>query len=83
MSWHFQDVIHNYRPHFHNLQTRKKMVQTIQIELSINSNTARSQIYINAYVTGHLQGMFYDSITQYNLLIDKVAEKVPWTIYRS
>ena len=53
------------------------MVQTIQIELSINSNTARSQIYINAYVIGHLQGMFYDSITQYTLLIDKVAEKVP------
>ena len=35
-----------YRQDFHNLQTRKKseMVQTIQIELSINSNTTRSQI---------------------------------------
>ena len=35
-----------YRPDFHNLKTRKKseMVQIVQIELSINSNTARSQI---------------------------------------
>ena len=35
-----------YRRDFHNLQTRKKseMVQTVQIELSINSNTTRSQI---------------------------------------
>ena len=40
------------------------MVQTIEIELSINSNTTRSQISTNAYVTGHVQGMFYDSKTQ-------------------
>ena len=40
------------------------MVQTIEIELSINSNTTRSQIQINAYVTGHVQGMFNDSKTQ-------------------
>ena len=42
----FQNVILIYRLDFYNLQTRKKseMVQTIQIELSINSNTTRSQI---------------------------------------
>ena len=28
------------------------MVQTVQIQLSINSNTMKSQIYINAYVFG-------------------------------
>ena len=33
-----------YRQDFHNLQARKKMVQTTEIELSIKSNTARSQI---------------------------------------
>ena len=35
-----------YRQDFHNLQTQEKseMVQTIEIELSINSNTTRSQI---------------------------------------
>ena len=55
-----------YRQDFHNLQTRKKseMEQIIQIELSVNSNTTRSQIQLNAYITGHLQGMFYDSKTQ-------------------
>ena len=40
------------------------MVQRTEIELSINSNTTRSQIKINDYVTGHVQGMFYDSKTQ-------------------
>ena len=40
------------------------MLQRTQIELSINSNTTRSQIQINAYVTGHVQGMFYDSKTR-------------------
>ena len=39
------------------------MVQTIEIELSINSNTKRSLIYIKAYITGHVQGMFSDSKT--------------------
>ena len=55
-----------YRQDFHNLQTRKKseMEQIIQIELSVNSNTTRSQKQLNAYITGHLQGMFYDSKTQ-------------------
>ena len=35
-----------YRPDFHNLQIRKmsEMVQIIQTELSINSNSTRSQI---------------------------------------
>ena len=47
-----------YRLGFHNLQTRKKseMVQTVQIELSM--------LTFNAYVTGHLRDMFYDSKTQ-------------------
>ena len=40
------------------------MVQTVQIEHSIKSNTTRSQIQINAYVTGHLRDMFYDSKTE-------------------
>ena len=40
------------------------MVQTIQIELSLNSNTRRSLIQINALVTGHLQGTFFNSKTQ-------------------
>ena len=46
------------------------MVQTIEIELSINSNTTRSQIQINAYVTGHVQGIFYDSKTQLTQIND-------------
>ena len=41
------------------------MVQTIQIEHSIKSNTTRSQIQINAYVTGHLRDMLYDSKTEF------------------
>ena len=46
-----------YRPDFYNLQTRKKseIVQTVQIELSIISNTTRSQKYIHASVTGYLR----------------------------
>ena len=40
------------------------MVQTIEIELSMNSNTTTSQTQINAYVTGHVGGMFYGSKTQ-------------------
>ena len=40
------------------------MVQILQIELSITSNTTRSQIQINAYVAGHLQDMLYNSKTQ-------------------
>ena len=40
------------------------MVQTIEIELSINSSTTMSQMQINVYVTGHVQNMFYDSKTQ-------------------
>ena len=35
------------------------MIQKVQIGLSINSNTARSQIKINTYVTRHLRDMFY------------------------
>ena len=40
------------------------MLQTLQIEHSIKSNTTRSQIEIKAYVTKHLRNMFYDSKTQ-------------------
>ena len=39
-------------------------IQTIQTELSMNSNTTWSERSINAYVTWHLRGMFYDSKTQ-------------------
>ena len=46
------------------------MVQTVQLELSINSNATRSQILINAYVTGHLRDMFYDPKTQFINLAD-------------
>ena len=59
------------------------MVQTIQIELSINSNSTRSQIEIMltsqdiAEICSTIQ-----RFNSYNLLIDKVAEKVSWTIYR-
>ena len=59
------------------------MIQTVQIELSINNSTARSQIKIKDYVTGHLWDMFYDSkFSSYSLVIEKVTEKGYWTIYR-
>ena len=38
-----------------------EMVKTVQIELSINSNTIRPQIQINTNITGHLRDMLYDS----------------------
>ena len=41
------------------------MVQTVQIELSIKSNTTVSQKQIHAYITGHLPDMLYDSKTQF------------------
>ena len=41
------------------------MVQTVQIELSINSKATWSQIYNNPFVTRHLRDMFYDSKTQF------------------
>ena len=47
-----------------------EMVETIQTELSINSNTARSQIKLNVYVSGHVQSMFYDSKTQLTQFTD-------------
>ena len=40
------------------------MVQTIEIEVSINSNTTRSKIQINAYVTGHVQGLSKTQLIQ-------------------
>ena len=46
------------------------MVQTIKIEFSINSDTLRSQIEINVYVTGHVLGMIYDSKTQLIQFVD-------------
>ena len=45
-------------------QKKFEIVQKAQIELSINSNTKRSQIEINVYVSGHLRDMFFDSKTQ-------------------
>ena len=50
----------------YSLQTIKKseLTQTAQIELSINRNTKRSQMQINAYVSAHLRDMFYDSKIQ-------------------
>ena len=35
-------------------QKKSEMVQTVQLELCMNSNTVRSQIEINAYVNGYL-----------------------------
>ena len=43
---------------------KSKLAQTVQIELSTNSNTARSQIRINAQASGHLRYMLHDSNTQ-------------------
>ena len=76
-----------------NLQTRygqfrdhkKSEIVQKEIELSINSNTERSQIWINAYISQHLCDMFYDSKTQ---LIQfnhqqKNPKKMAWEIYRS
>ena len=40
------------------------MVQAIEIELSINSDTTRSQIQINAYLTGHVK--LYSMIQRLN-----------------
>ena len=50
----------------YSLQTIKKseLTQTAKIELSINRNTKRSQMQINAYVSAHLRDMFYDSKIQ-------------------
>ena len=44
-----------YRPE------KSKLAQTVQIELSTNSNTTRSQIRINAQASGHLRYMLHDS----------------------
>ena len=40
------------------------MEQTVQIELSINSNTTRFQLQSNAYITEHLRDMICDSKSQ-------------------
>ena len=54
------------------------MVQTIQIELSIDCNTTGSQIQINAYVMWHLWVCsMIQRLNSYNLLTEKVAEQVP------
>ena len=71
-----------YRQDFYNLQTRKKseMVQTVQIDFSINGNTTRSQIWMNTYVTGHLWDMLYNLLIQFTDW--QSGWKSPWTIYR-
>ena len=58
------------------------MVQTIQIELSVNSNTTRSQIQI--LTLRDISGVcsMIQRLNSYNLLTEKVTEKVPYTIYR-
>ena len=46
-------------------QKKSEMLQTAQIELSINSSTTSSQILINTYASGHLRYMLHDSKTQF------------------
>ena len=54
------------------------MVQSVQIELSINTSTTRSQIQINAYVTGISEICpMIQRLDSCNLLTDKVTKKVP------
>ena len=55
------------------------MVQTVQIELSMNRDITRSQIWINAYITGDLPDLFYDSKTQFiQFTAWKSGSKSPW-----
>ena len=58
------------------------MVQTIQIELSVNSNTTRSQIQILTLRDISDVCSMIQRLNSYNLLTEKVTEKVPYTIYR-
>ena len=51
------------------------MVQTLQIELSINSNTTRSQMLMLLDISGVCY--MIQRLKSYNLLTEKVAEKVP------
>ena len=59
------------------------MVQTIQIEFSINSNTT-SLKYKLMLTLGDMSKVcsMIQRLNSYNLLTDKVTEKVPYTIYR-
>ena len=54
------------------------MVQTIQIKLSINSNTTRSQ-YESMLTLRDISEVcsMIQRLNSYNLLTDKVTEKVP------
>ena len=65
-------------------QKKSEIVQKAQMELSINSNTKSSQIWINAYVTGHLWDLFYDSKTQLMQFTDpqEGTKMVTRAIYR-
>ena len=71
-----------YRPDFYNLQTRKVWNGTNSTNRTfhkLNSNTTRSQIWIHAYVTGHLQNMFYNWKTQ---LMQFTDWQIGWKIYK-
>ena len=58
---------------------KSQMVQIVQIQLSINSNTIRSEIHILMLTfldTSEICSMI-QKLNSYNLLTDKVTEKVP------
>ena len=71
--------MHNYSPDLYNLQTRKKseMVQTVQMDFSINNKITRFQIKLKielldiSVICYMIQGL-----NSHNLLTDKVAENV-------
>ena len=73
VSWHYQNVIPNLKTRFVQFKDQKnpEIVQKVQIELSINTNSKRSQIKTHVYISGHLQDMFYDSKTQHVQFTDQ------------
>ena len=85
LSWHFQNVIHNLYTRF--LQSiDQKSLKWYKQKLSINSNSTIVQGLKNKLMLKTLDISEICSMIQrfnsYNLLADKVAEKVPWTLYR-
>ena len=59
------------------------MVQTIQVEFSINSNTKslKYKLMLTLCDVSEVCSMI-QRLNSYNLLTDKVTEKVPQTIYK-
>ena len=54
------------------------MVQTVQIDLSINNNITRSQIKLNIELLDISEICYMiQGLNSHNLLTDKVAENVP------